>query len=214
VSSHAAPAGAARRARLPASARGAGLDGALPEEIARRLLAWLELDDRPRILATAQGEVVWMNRAAAELPAGAFPFARAGAQQASGRRRLDPRLPRELSPAGPELRCATAGPEFADEAWMVWARSLPGPGGPLQALLLRPRREGPRLEVLGRARQLTRAEVRVVEMISEGVETAAIADALKISVETLRTHVKHVYRKLGVTSRGELFAVVSDYLQP
>jgi DNA-binding CsgD family transcriptional regulator len=97
---------------------------------------------------------------------------------------------------------------------MVWALPLPGPGGPVLALILRPRRERPELAVLAEAGQLTRAEIRIIEMIVSGTETAAIAEALRISLETLRTHVKHAYRKLGVTTRGELFAAVADFLQP
>jgi DNA-binding CsgD family transcriptional regulator len=51
-------------------------------------------------------------------------------------------------------------------------------------------------------------------MMLGGAETGRIAQALDISVETLRTHVKHVYRKLGVNSRGELFATALVFVQP
>ncbi|MGO9752463.1 MAG: response regulator transcription factor [Solirubrobacteraceae bacterium] len=33
---------------------------------------------------------------------------------------------------------------------------------------------------------------------------AEIATALRVSVETVRTHARHVYRKLGVSTRREL----------
>jgi DNA-binding CsgD family transcriptional regulator len=191
-----------------------GLYHSWTEEAPRRLLAWLDADPRPRLLATAQGQVIWMSAAAAALPRGGFPFAPEGAGEFGQRRRLDPRLLAEVDPATGQLRCATGKPEFGGEPWMVWARPLPGPGGPVLALVLKARRERPDLAVLAEAAHLTRAEIRVVEMMMSGTETAAVAEALQISLETLRTHVKHAYRKLGVTTRGELFAAVADFLQP
>jgi DNA-binding CsgD family transcriptional regulator len=184
------------------------------EEAPRRLLAWLDADPRPRLLSTTQGQVIWMSAATAALPRGGFPFSPGGADDSGEERRLDPRLLAEVGPPTGQLRCATARPEFGDQPWMVWACALPDPSGPVLAMILRARGERPNLAVLAEAAQLTRAEIRVVEMMMSGTETAAIAEALRISLETLRTHVKHAYRKLGVTTRGELFAAVADFLQP
>jgi DNA-binding NarL/FixJ family response regulator len=55
-----------------------------------------------------------------------------------------------------------------------------------------------------RVRSLTRREREVMELLGSGQKNAEIAKALQISTETARTHAKHVYRKLGVTSRGDL----------
>jgi DNA-binding CsgD family transcriptional regulator len=155
-----------------------------------------------------------MSAAAAALPLGGFPFSPDDKEEPGQERWLDPRLLAEAGPATGQLRCVTGKPEFVGQPWMVWARPLPGPGGPLLALILRARRERPDLAVLAEVAHLTRAEIRVVEMMMSGTETTAIAEALQISLETLRTHVKHAYRKLGVTTRGELFAAVVDFLQP
>jgi DNA-binding CsgD family transcriptional regulator len=155
-----------------------------------------------------------MSAAAASLPRGIFPFSPDGADDSGEERRIDPRLLAEVGPASGQLRCATAKPEFALQPWMVWACPLTGAGGPVLALILRAKGERPNLAVLAEAGRLTRAEIRVIEMMMSGTETAAIADVLGISLETLRTHVKHAYRKLGVTTRGELFAALADFLQP
>jgi DNA-binding NarL/FixJ family response regulator len=54
---------------------------------------------------------------------------------------------------------------------------------------------------------LTRRERQVLELLSGGANHAGVARELQISPETARTHAKHVYRKLGVSSRGELLGV-------
>jgi DNA-binding NarL/FixJ family response regulator len=54
---------------------------------------------------------------------------------------------------------------------------------------------------------LTFCERGVLELLSRGRSNAEIALALHVSVETVRTHAKHVYRKLGVSARGELLGI-------
>ncbi len=51
---------------------------------------------------------------------------------------------------------------------------------------------------------LTARETQVLELLSSGRSNAEIATALHVSVETVRTHARHVYRKLGVKTRREL----------
>jgi DNA-binding NarL/FixJ family response regulator len=53
---------------------------------------------------------------------------------------------------------------------------------------------------------LTPREADVLELLQSGRSNAEIAQALHVSVETVRTHVRRVYRKLGVTTRRELHA--------
>ncbi len=51
---------------------------------------------------------------------------------------------------------------------------------------------------------LTTREADVMEHLQAGRSNAEIAQELHISVETVRTHARHVYRKLGVKTRREL----------
>jgi DNA-binding NarL/FixJ family response regulator len=53
---------------------------------------------------------------------------------------------------------------------------------------------------------LTRREAEVLPLLQQGATNPQIALALQIGVETVRTHARNVYRKLGVSSRGELVA--------
>jgi DNA-binding NarL/FixJ family response regulator len=53
---------------------------------------------------------------------------------------------------------------------------------------------------------LTAREADVLELLQGGRSNAEIAQALQVSIETVRTHVRRIYRKLGVRTRRELRA--------
>ncbi|NPV52936.1 MAG: response regulator transcription factor [Firmicutes bacterium] len=55
---------------------------------------------------------------------------------------------------------------------------------------------------------LTRTEEKVMELLARGYRNQAIADALFISVNTVKTHVHSIFRKLKVKSRAEAISVV------
>jgi two-component system response regulator DesR len=51
---------------------------------------------------------------------------------------------------------------------------------------------------------LTSREADVLELLQAGHSNAEIAGALHVGIETVRTHARHIYRKLGVSTRREL----------
>ena len=62
--------------------------------------------------------------------------------------------------------------------------------------------------VRGSAADLTVAETRVLELVAAGGSNRDIAGCLFVSVGTVRKHLEHVYRKLGVTNRTAAVAVL------
>ncbi len=52
--------------------------------------------------------------------------------------------------------------------------------------------------------ELTAREGEVLELLQEGRTNSEIAERLSIGMETVRTHARNVFRKLGVPSRREL----------
>lgn len=54
---------------------------------------------------------------------------------------------------------------------------------------------------------LTPREAQVLEHLRAGTSNAQIARELQVGVETVRTHARSVYRKVGVSSRRELRGV-------
>jgi NarL family two-component system response regulator LiaR len=51
---------------------------------------------------------------------------------------------------------------------------------------------------------LTAREADVLELLQQGYTNAAIAHELSIGVETVRTHARNIYRKLGISTRRDL----------
>ena len=63
-------------------------------------------------------------------------------------------------------------------------------------------------------RLLTKREGEVLPLLQQGRSNAQIALALQVGVETVRTHARNIYRKLGVASRRELAARAGTGLEP
>ena len=53
---------------------------------------------------------------------------------------------------------------------------------------------------------LTPREAEVMDLLQQGRSNAEIAEMLNVSVETVRTHARRIYRKLGVRTRRDLRA--------
>ena len=51
---------------------------------------------------------------------------------------------------------------------------------------------------------LTAREADVLELLQQGYTNAEIAHELSIGIETVRTHARNIYRKLGISTRRDL----------
>jgi DNA-binding CsgD family transcriptional regulator len=65
-----------------------------------------------------------------------------------------------------------------------------------------------RCKALALQYQLTSRENEVLVQISMGRNIPGVADTLKISPSTAKTHIIHIYRKVGVSSRQELLDIL------
>jgi DNA-binding CsgD family transcriptional regulator len=59
---------------------------------------------------------------------------------------------------------------------------------------------------------LTDAERRVAELAADGDSNADIARRLYLSINTVQTHLKHAYAKLGINSRRQLMLLGREAL--
>lgn len=98
--------------------------------------------------------------------------------------------------------------------WVVWARKLTSGTSCLTGLIFHPPSQWLCFSALSQAHALTPMEGKVIEMILNGHDTGRIAQQIGISKQTLKTHLKHAYSKLGVTSRGDLFSHAASFARP
>ncbi len=66
----------------------------------------------------------------------------------------------------------------------------------------------PTLEALGQIYGLTPAEAEVVQLLAKGLPLDEIAADRGISLNTVRSHLKHVFSKTGTSRQGELLGLV------
>jgi DNA-binding NarL/FixJ family response regulator len=82
---------------------------------------------------------------------------------------------------------------LASRGMRVLPRSTAAPSDPAE-----------RFDYLPEADILTAREAEVLQLLQEGMTNAQIADSLTIGVETVRTHARNIYRKLGIKTRRDL----------
>jgi DNA-binding CsgD family transcriptional regulator len=69
--------------------------------------------------------------------------------------------------------------------------------------------------IIVQAYDLTDREQQITRLIARGAGTAEIADELFLSAHTVRDHVKAIFAKVGVSSRGELVArLFAEHYEP
>ena len=83
------------------------------------------------------------------------------------------------------------------------------------AVVIEPAKAADVAPLIVEAYGLSQREVDVTKLIARGLATSEIAAALFLSPHTVRDHVKSVFEKVGVSSRGELVAkVFADHYSP
>ena len=51
---------------------------------------------------------------------------------------------------------------------------------------------------------LTQTEAKIAALVTDGLTNREVATELGVGVKTVETHLAHVFRKLGISSRDEL----------
>ena len=58
--------------------------------------------------------------------------------------------------------------------------------------------------------RLTRAELRVAELVAEGLTNRQIGEQLFVSPRTVDSHLSHIFHKLEIASRAKLAALMAE----
>ena len=76
------------------------------------------------------------------------------------------------------------------------------------ALVIEPAKASEIAPLIAEAYELSQREREIAQLVARGLGTADIAGHLHLSTHTVRDHLKAVFDKVGVSSRGELVAKV------
>jgi DNA-binding CsgD family transcriptional regulator len=97
----------------------------------------------------------------------------------------------------------------ASGRWLVChASCLRDPEGDLgnTALVIEPAKSSEIAPIIVQAYELTEREQEITQLVSHGASTSEMAERLFLSPHTVRDHLKAIFEKVGVSSRGELVA--------
>jgi DNA-binding CsgD family transcriptional regulator len=103
----------------------------------------------------------------------------------------------------PNARTRRVRLRTANGTWLV-AHASPLAGLGQVALMLEPAKASEIAPIVVEAYGLTPREVEVTRLIARGLSTDEIASTLFLSRHTIRDHLKAIFEKVGVSSRGEL----------
>jgi len=94
-------------------------------------------------------------------------------------------------------------------SWREGPNPFPGMSG-AAAVLIQDASQMPQFEgeALARLYALTPAELRITLEIARGQSLQDIAEILGITINTAKTHLKHIFAKTGVTRQGELVRLI------
>ena len=162
--------------------------------------AWLAHESTPRVVIEEDLRARWWTPAIEDLAAVGLDF-------------LDPESPvwtpelqRQVLGATSDVATASAAVDAEGSVRGVFVREIARCPTRLIGLVIGRPWTSARFAALSRLAGLTQSEAKAVEGLLEGLDAGLIARNLDIGKETLRTHLKHAYSKIGVRSRGELFA--------
>jgi DNA-binding CsgD family transcriptional regulator len=83
------------------------------------------------------------------------------------------------------------------------------------AVVVEPAKAAEIAPIVVQAYDLTDREQQITRLIARGAATADIAGELFLSAHTVRDHVKAIFQKVGVSSRGELVAkLFAEHYEP
>lgn len=177
-------------------------------------LALLCLESWPQaVVFVAPGlSVVWMNDAAEQcLRAHGANVSDQRIQLAQRERQRE--LERFLSEATSEVQSWVLQLPGDCDALILCCRTI-GETGYKVLTIFHPDNPSTFLPDVGVVFGLTPSESRILNGLVEGRRADDLAEDLRVSIETIRTHIRRIYNKLDVSSREQLIAKVCAYRVP
>lgn len=183
-----------------------------PESDYGWLLRWFDVHPRPTFIVDRDLRLAAMNVNARKMVLEDGLMAVRGNRIAGGNKKLHDAVAQAVEAATfeePVRRIFDAG----ETIYVIRASLVEATDTSLISLSLRDTSRRPVCAPLQEVFGVTKAEQRVIDQLLLGMTSEAIAEALGVSILTVRTQTKHAYAKLGVSTREELFARLLPFLE-
>ena len=177
---------------------------------------WVERERRARVLVDDALRVLWMSSSAERMMSGPNSLLIRNGHIRTRENRFDHQLRDLISGASLQTSTCCLHDAKTGEHLVLTAVRLSPPSDDMVGLtLLRASEDFPfDLVDLHSAFGFTRTESRVAYRLMGGRTAGETADELGVSLETVRTHIKRAYAKLGVSSREGFFYRLAPFVIP
>lgn len=185
-----------------------------PADLASFALHYLEADKAARLFVNHEMGVIWTNPAAMQLIDSLDEIGLAD-QRLWLKNRAEHQVVAErlAAPHAPDRSIVPV--TISDGHILIEVSAVKPPAeAPLFALRLMPARHtvAPHFPHLDDVFGLTLAEYRTLLGLLNGQTADMLAVRDELSIETVRTHIRRIYTKMGVSSREAMFARLRPYL--
>jgi DNA-binding CsgD family transcriptional regulator len=187
------------------------LDPPSPEGL---VLQWLAIDEATRVIVDEDLRIVWANAAAIQSFEGDTDLNIRDGFLSTYHRAQQQALIGFVRGASAGLSTLCVLTQDKDSHYLFRVREI-GSESERRFFGLSFHRSGRRFRAiyadLGAAFKLTSGEERVLLQMLEGLTATEIAAKLTLSLETVRSHIRNLYTKIGVSSRERLFSELRAY---
>lgn len=174
------------------------------------VLHWFDIDQVPRLIVDRSLAIQWLNVSAERQLMQRRGLARRGDYLVAVNPAHQVQLLALLAGCGDEAETLCLRSEDPDAQLLICVQPLP-----TERFGLVLRRSGdefkPRYADFQAVFQLTPGEIRVLLQLADGHSASQVAARLGVSTETVRTHIKNLYAKLGVKSREALLSRIRAF---
>ena len=182
--------------------------------IEHALAQWIQRERRAHILIDATLRVRWMNLAAERLLSRPNSILVRNGHIRSRENRFERQLRDLIKGASAELKVCSLHDAKSGQNLLLGATSLAPPSEDLIGLTVAEVTEDFDLHLADMHAPfgLTQSETRVTQLLLSGHTAEQAALELGVSLETIRTHIKRTYVKLGVSSREAFFHKLAPFV--
>ena len=178
------------------------------------ILNWLERDGCARMIVDDDLVVNWMNSAATEIVRQTNAIRIANAMLRISKREMDEPFAQFVRMSGDVISPFCIHVHYGEHLLLTAQRVLGTSPQHLTGLTLRrtTRRYLLYGDALETAFRLTSTERKVLESLFLGETADEVGGRLNMSVGTVRTHIRHIYNKVDVSSREAMFSKLVPYI--